>query len=136
MYAKTVQHSDRKGHREKNNIEIQIEMKDLLMLRFFFMYFSFCFVFCCFFIFRFFLSRIYLRLGKIVDTNGPFFALSVLVESALRILPCFFSSNDALDLDSLSVHLLWYLKLVKRIALLSVCDWWSLHIRIQAHQTI
>lgn len=135
MYAKTVRHSDRKGHREKNNIEIQIEMKDLLMLRFFYVFF-FLFCFLLLFYFQIFFSRIYLRLGKIVDSNGPFFALSVFVESALRILPCFFSSNDALDLDSLSVHLLWYLKLVKRIALLSVCDWWSLHIRIQAHQTI
>lgn len=136
MYAKTVRHSDRKRHREKQQHRDPNRNEGSTNVEIFFMYFPFCFVFCCFFIFRFFFSRIYLRLGKIVDTNGPFFALSVFVESALRILPCFFSSNDALDLDSLSVHLLWYLKLVKRIALLSVCDWWSLHIRIQAHQTI
>lgn len=75
------------------------------MLRFFLCIFLFVLFFAAF-LFSDFFSRIYLRLGKIVDTNGPFFALSVFVESALRILPCFFSSNDALDLDSLSVHLL------------------------------
>lgn len=59
MYAKTVRHSDRKGHREKNNIEIQIEMKDLLMLRFFLCIFLFVLFFAAFLFSDFFFENLF-----------------------------------------------------------------------------
>lgn len=74
MYAKTVRHSNRKRNREKKQHRDPNRNEGSTNVEIFLNVFFFLFCFLLLFYFQiFFFLRIYLRLGKIVDTNGPFF---------------------------------------------------------------
>lgn len=105
------------------------------MLRFFFHVFRFVFFFVVVILLFSGFFRIYLRIGKIIHTNGPFFALSLLLavlnQHSRYFALLFPKSFDALDLTDL-FHFISSLALIFDVGiyigmalllLLSVCDW-------------